>query len=192
LKLTRKCFARSARKYGGGEEHTWLDRFDWFILDDVVLLGLIADFMHIFEEPGRTPTLLQYLCMVNFLKMWRWIVGPTLRKRKPSFRVLSVKLVISVFLVTHVCAVIFALTAVLEKHNGMPTWADAQLDMEPRSCLGLYWEMFYFASYTISTVGHGDIVPQGSLERALNSTIMILTTLYFGEVGSELVDHCNQ
>lgn len=43
-------------------------RSDLLLLDMFLLLGLPADFAHLFEEPYDTPTSLQCLCLVNLLQ----------------------------------------------------------------------------------------------------------------------------
>merc|ERR1719352_1951749 len=46
--------------------------------------------------------------------------------------------------------------------------------------------MFYFSSYTVTSIGHGDIVPQGNTERAIDAVIMILSQMYVAKVFADL------
>jgi hypothetical protein len=123
--------------------------------------------------------------MINLLKGWRWTVGPA--KATWTFWASTAYLFVSVFLITHLCACVFAFVALLEAHHGLPTWADADLLQSPRSCVDFYWSMFYFSSYTITSVGHGDVVPQSSLERSLDAMIMIFSTMYATKAISDLI-----
>lgn len=94
---------------------------------------------------------------VNLLKGWRWAIG--LKRKTPNFRKEVFYLVINVFLLTHVCACCYALSALLENNIGRLTWADEVLRQHPRDSLSFYWMMFYFAAYTVTHVVQGPRQP---------------------------------
>merc|ERR1719375_723789 len=68
----------------------------------------------------------------------------------------------------------------------MSTWADAELLNGPRSCQDFFWAMFYFSAYTVTSIGHGDIVPQGNEERSIDAVLMVLSQLYIAKTFADL------
>jgi len=91
-----------------------------------------------------------------------------------------------VFLFTHVFACVFAFVALLESHAGQPTWADSELQTEECSCRSFYWMMFYFSAYTVTSIGHGDIVPVSNTERAIDSVVMIFSQMFIAKNFADL------
>ena len=72
------------------------------------------------------------------------------------------------------------------------SWYEALEDEGPRDSVSTYIAAFYFACYTITSVGFGDIVPRNVVERSMCSFILIgagLAWAYIlGEVGAIVSD----
>jgi len=160
----------------------------WTVLDGAVGLGLIAEVINVFQEPGDTPSLLQWLLLLSSLKMWRCFapheVGVGLRS---SFWVLVLELFVSLFLFTHLCACLFVLVATYELADGNTTWADGLLHASnTRSCTDLYVHSLYFSAYTVTSIGYGDVTPSNTFEKGVTAVVMIVSQMYVAKVFADL------
>jgi len=98
-------------------------------------------------------------------------------------RLALVKFFVLLMLVTHWMANLWALTLMLvDEEEGLPRWIDTITNLEDNvivktkdSAWKLYITCFYFTSYTITSVGYGDIGPANILERIV-CTFMIFAS----------------
>mmetsp|Transcript_48043 Transcript_48043/g.155011 ORF Transcript_48043/g.155011 Transcript_48043/m.155011 type:complete len:925 (-) Transcript_48043:45-2819(-) len=165
-----------------------LDHRSLLLLDVFALVAFVAECVHLFEEPSDQPTPMQWLWLLNMIKVWRRMApSPGDSIAHEGFWFAMLRLLCSLFLFTHLCACIFALAAVYNTRINEPTWADhaGSLFSEVRSCRDMYTAAFYFAAYTVSSVGHGDIVPANMLERNLDSAIMIVSQMAAAAIFAE-------
>ena len=73
------------------------------------------------------------------------------------------------------------------------SWYDTlEVSEGPRDSMSTYVAAFYFACYTITSVGFGDVVPKNVVERSMCSAILIVSGLAWayilGEVGAIVSD----
>eukprot|EP00927_Polykrikos_kofoidii_P026173 TRINITY_DN23355_c0_g1_i1.p1 TRINITY_DN23355_c0_g1~~TRINITY_DN23355_c0_g1_i1.p1 ORF type:complete len:1045 (-),score=157.44 TRINITY_DN23355_c0_g1_i1:48-3182(-) len=167
-------------------------KVDWVILDIFAVVTLVAEMVHFFEPPLHHPTLAQWAIAVGgCIKSWRWI-SPSppdrieLTSKPAGFWTQLLGLLTSLLLFTHLEACLLALVAILEAASGWETWADSDLLATERSCWRFYWSSFYFSAYTVTSIGHGDIVPVNTLEKFVDSVCMIISQMYVAKVFADL------
>merc|ERR1719221_2079891 len=90
---------------------------------------------------------------------------------------------VMLLLITHWMANLWALTLVLvEEHEQVPRWVDAFSDLElhiSQKTKDTPWKLYiasvYFTSYTLTSVGYGDIGPQNIVERLVCTMMLIIS-----------------
>jgi len=123
------------------------------------------------------------LKLVRMLKAKRVFRRMEVRMSVTYQRLALVKFFVLLMLVTHWMANLWALTLMLvDEEEGLPRWIDTITDLEGNvivktkdSAWKLYITCFYFTSYTITSVGYGDIGPANILERIV-CTFMIFAS----------------
>mmetsp|Transcript_86145 Transcript_86145/g.248749 ORF Transcript_86145/g.248749 Transcript_86145/m.248749 type:complete len:999 (-) Transcript_86145:98-3094(-) len=166
---------------------------DWFVFDLLVFAGLGAEAWHLGEEAAGSIQLSQYVWLLSAAKVWRWIVphdrmDDVRSHAVEGFWFLIARLFTYFFLFTHLCACLLAWAAVVHFSPESPSWADdtGSLAHETRSCTDFYMAAFYFAAYTVTSIGHGDIVPANNFERGVDSIVMIVSQLYVAKLFADL------
>uniref|UniRef100_A0A7S2P502 Cyclic nucleotide-binding domain-containing protein n=1 Tax=Zooxanthella nutricula TaxID=1333877 RepID=A0A7S2P502_9DINO len=136
------------------------------------------------------PNWSQLFVLCNIAKLWR-LFAPALDPRTQPKSMIegwwwhALIVFASFFAFTHWCACILGVVAVLESGMvGIPTWADrdGSLGPTPRSCVDFYISSFYFAAYTVTSIGYGDLYPVSDFERVIDATIMIVSQLWVAKV----------
>jgi len=171
----------------------------WFPIDlgSIVpfdILGLLID------TPGvNNFKALKILRLLRILKLLRVLRASRLMHRMESRMYITyatfnlLKFFTLLGFVTHWLACLWCLTLVLvEENDGVPRWIDCFLAKEEQvvsktkdTPWKLYVQSFYFVSYTITSVGYGDIGPQNIVETIVLIWIVIVSgvlwTLVLGE-----------
>lgn len=160
-----------------------------FWLDLISLGGLAAEVIHLGEEPSKEPSLSQWFVLLSLARVWR----PLAKRDRTGHQTSSGREVIKLFLqlacLAHLSACGFSLLATLENRFGMPTWADASLTDPfggPRSCTKLYNSALYFSTYTLTSIGYGDVVPANELEQFLLTLFMLVSQMYAAKIFADL------
>mmetsp|Transcript_153489 Transcript_153489/g.490716 ORF Transcript_153489/g.490716 Transcript_153489/m.490716 type:complete len:735 (-) Transcript_153489:49-2253(-) len=171
----------------------------WFPIDAVSiipfdLLGLLID------SPGVEHfKALKILRLLRILKLLRVLRASRLMHRMESRMSITyatfnlLKFFTLLGFVTHWLACLWCLTLVLvDEGDGVPRWVDGFAANEEQvaaktkdTAWKLYVQSFYFVSYTITSVGYGDIGPQNIIETIVLTWIVIVSgvlwTLVLGE-----------
>lgn len=171
----------------------------WFIVDlvsvipfDMVNLLLTPD-----GEVGRLKTIkvirtLRLLKLTKILKSSRIFHRIEVSAHFPYQRFALVKFLIILLLVCHWQASIWAMTLTLAE-TGEPRWVDgideldANLDVKTsQSGLRTYIASFYFCSYTMTSVGYGDIGAKNLIERVTCIFLILLSGLVWAYILGEV------
>lgn len=177
-----------------GEEHLELSqvlrhciRTAGFWYDVVSCVGMLAEIVHLpSTRTGGRPTPPQWIILFHFAKFWRVYSSSASSLRSSTIQVFVLFLWLA--FAAHASACLFALMAVLENDAGMSTWADKSglLQKEPRSCAELYMAALYFSTYTLASIGYGDIVPANSQEQLIAVVIMLASQMFAAKVFADL------
>jgi len=166
---------------------------DWFVFDFFAFAGLAAEAVHLMEEPMMAPTPTQYIWLLSAFKVWRWfvphdVVDDVRSHAVEGFWLLVLQLFTNFFLFTHICACILGWAAIVQIGSDTTSWADetGSLGHEVRSCTDFYVAAFYFAAYTVTSIGHGDIVPANNWERGVDACVMIISQMYVAKLFADL------
>jgi len=161
----------------------------WFLIDFLSILpfdmvGFLVDSSDVRQLKFlKVVRLLRLLKLVRMLKAKRVFRRLEVRMSVTYQRLALVKFFVLLMLVTHWMANLWALTLMLvDEEDGLPRWVDKITELEDNVSLKtkdtawkLYITCFYFTSYTITSVGYGDIGPLNILERIV-CTFMIFAS----------------
>lgn len=161
----------------------------WFFIDFLSILpfdmvGFLVDSDDVRQlKVLKIVRLMRLLKLVRMLKAKRVFRRLEVRMSVTYQRLALVKFFVLLMLVTHWMANLWALTLMLvDEDEGLPRWVDSITELEDNvkvktkdSAWKLYITCFYFTSYTITSVGYGDIGPANILERIV-CTFMIFAS----------------
>eukprot|EP00927_Polykrikos_kofoidii_P011961 TRINITY_DN15131_c0_g1_i1.p1 TRINITY_DN15131_c0_g1~~TRINITY_DN15131_c0_g1_i1.p1 ORF type:complete len:749 (-),score=118.50 TRINITY_DN15131_c0_g1_i1:32-2278(-) len=158
----------------------------WFILDfiSVFPFDLVAKLIR--SDGIDKAKVIKIVRLVRLLKLTRVMKASRLVRRcETSFSVAYqkfelLKFCFALLIMSHWLACGWAMTLqFVEADQGIPRWIDAFADLEVSvavktkgSVFKTYLASIYFVSYTITSVGYGDIGPKNELERVV-CTVMI-------------------
>merc|ERR1740121_2367722 len=161
----------------------------WFVLDfcSIVpwdLIGMLvgSQEMSRFREV-KVIRLLRLLKLIRVLKASRVFRRFEIRMSITYGSLSLLKFFVILSIITHWMSNLWALTLVLvDEQDGVPRWIDYLTELERNvetktkdSPVKLYVACLYFTSYTITSVGYGDIGPKNIVERVV-CTIMIVVS----------------
>merc|ERR1719161_36918 len=116
------------------------------------------------------------LGMFELLRIWRLVHCPTFVKKSPVLQ--CFRILLACFLCAHVVSCGFVLTSAV-----VPTaWSQA-VSANPFPS-DLYVAALYWATYTVTSVGYGDIIPGSMLERCVAIVAMLGGTLVMATIFS--------
>jgi len=194
--LVLQFFLMYPRKgtYGYILEHRWgriVKRYlrTWFVVDLISIVPI--DLIGIITKAAS----MQRMKVVKFVRLMRLLKLARMLKASRLFRRIEVRMSISnasfalikficlLCLLTHWLANLWALTLVfVEESDGVPRWIDGFLMKEDNvefktkdSPWKIYLHCLYFTSYTITSVGYGDIGPQNIVETVVCTFILIIS-----------------
>jgi potassium voltage-gated channel Eag-related subfamily H protein 7 len=158
----------------------------WFCIDFISILPFDAVSIFTNSEGMEKIKAVKVIRLLRLLKLLRVLKGSRVLRRyelkmQISYQMLALVKFFSVLIaITHWMSNLWALTLMLvEEDSGTPRWVDSlaqyEQDVVPMtkdSPWKLYITCFYFTSYTITSVGYGDIGPHNILERIV-CTVMI-------------------
>ena len=178
----------------------------WFILDvlasfpyslvlENILVGKSNSGM---SSLSKTPQLLRLLKIIRFLRILRllrvfklkrllykveeYIVTDTLTLIMDSLKILMV-----IFLMTHLMACTFYFVGDYESSDQPLTWINSN-DIQDLEVFDKYITSVYFSFSTITTVGYGDITPVTNVEKIYGMGAMLIACGFFayivGSIGS--------
>lgn len=154
-----------------------------FWCDVLSIGGLAAEILHLSVEPVGVPSIVQWLMLLHCAKGWRVFVATgSLRGATLQIFVLFLWLTFA----AHLSACTFALLAILESDKSTKTWGDTVLMKTPRSCSELYVAAIYFSTYTLTSIGYGDIVPANAYEQVVAVVIMLGSQMFAAKVFADL------
>lgn len=166
----------------------------WFIVD--VLSTFPWDILTLVFKPGNDRDLLQlprFLRLLRLLKLMRLlrvlrvkrsITQIEVRLRLKYGHVFIFWLAVSVLFVVHWVACLFFFFGSLADDQEKVSWISQ--DGIPADRFGLYVAALYFASYTVTTIGFGDVTPETTLERVYTCIVMLLGAAMFAFCISQL------
>lgn len=161
----------------------------WFFIDVVSILpfelvGLLARSEKVRQiKAVKTIRLLRLLKLARMMKASRLFRRLEMRMSITYQRLALLKFFIILMLITHWMANLWALTlALVDDDEGVPRWVDSfdileeNVEVKTKESLWkLYVTCLYFTSYTITSVGYGDIGPANITERIV-CTLMIFVS----------------
>lgn len=169
----------------------------WFLLDFVTvfpfdLMALMADSAMDEWKSIKVLRALRLLKLARLVKTSRMIHNLEIPLSIPYQKVALARFLVVLVLVCHWVACLWAMTLNLGEGDYQARWIDSIEDPESREPLRVYIAAFYFACYTITSVGFGDITPRNVLERTFCSAILLACGLAWayiiGEVGAIVSD----
>jgi len=157
----------------------------WFVLDFVTLIPFELLAMQMGDAAFEELTMIKVIRVLRLLKLTRLARSSRLAQRLeapislPYQHLALLRCVLVLVLVCHWLASLWAATIGLVP-DGTPTWIDdiAAVDegfgIDTRgNPFRVYVASFYFCSYTMTSVGYGDIGPKNILERMACTVIVI-------------------
>jgi len=160
----------------------------WFVIDLFSTLPFDLVSMLVGEETKTAARAVKLVRLVRLLKLVRILRASRVFRRievRMSVtyqRLALVKFFVMLMLITHWMACLWALSLNLHDDEDLPRWVDSFEDLEVNvedktreTSWKLYIACFYFTSYTITSVGYGDIGPQNIVERII-CTCMIFVS----------------
>jgi len=181
------CTAYSKRTVRGVEWEVRLNRIvkhylkTWFFLDFITLIpfdliGMGGDDVVAELKTVKVIRILRLLKLMRLLKSSRIIHKMEIPMAIPYQQIALIRFLLVLGLVCHWLACLWALTLQLSADES-PKWIDsvkASDQLDQISTFYTYLAAFYFCSYTMTSVGYGDLGPKNIEERTV-CTIMILT-----------------
>ncbi|CAK9117591.1 unnamed protein product [Durusdinium trenchii] len=170
----------------------------WFPIDlitiipfDIIELASGADHMGAFKGT-KAIRALRLLKLMRILKNLKWLHKFEIAVSIPYQQFALVRFLFVLLIVCHWLACVWAMTLQLNDplaEPPIPTWieeveaADAEDRTEP---MRLYLTAFYFCSYTMTSVGYGDIFPRNIVERVVCTMIILTAGLCWAYVLGEV------
>lgn len=157
-------------------------------VDVLAQIGLIAELVHLSEVPSTLPTTAQGFMLLGTLKAWR-VFFPTqhLSKVLQTFTVQVVQLFFWLVLAAHTSACFFLAMAIYEADSGKKTWMDKIFKKsEEQNCLDLYSAAVYFCTYTLTSIGYGDLVPVNAMEHVACVVFMLASQMFAAKIFADL------
>eukprot|EP00929_Paragymnodinium_shiwhaense_P056813 TRINITY_DN28449_c0_g2_i1.p1 TRINITY_DN28449_c0_g2~~TRINITY_DN28449_c0_g2_i1.p1 ORF type:complete len:1083 (-),score=218.67 TRINITY_DN28449_c0_g2_i1:207-3455(-) len=161
----------------------------WWKIDLLVVVSLIGQIVHLPREPVGVPAPEQWLCLLSVAKQFRVDNSDNkVRSTATGFWLLIIHLFLKLVFFAHFATCIFNTLALYEYDVGEPTYAESfMMDARPvLSCRELYMFSMYFTTYTITSIGYGDVVPQNFQERGLDVLLMMISQLYMAQLFADL------
>eukprot|EP00435_Cladocopium_sp_Y103_P023182 s1638_g5.t1 len=169
----------------------------WFLLDfitvipfDVFTLAADGGAMDEFKSI-KVLRALRLLKLIRLAKTSRLIHNLEIPLSIPYQKVALARFLIVLGLFCHWVACFWAMTLNLGS-DYENNWFDVVEDQHNRVPHRIYVAAFYYACYTITSVGYGDITPQNVVERSICSGILLASGLAWayilGEVGAIVSD----
>lgn len=162
-----------------------------FLLDIVAQCGTVAEVVHLSEEPSRVPSAAQVVILLHFLKVWRvFFPPPNTVSVLQSFTIQITQLFLWLVFCAHSASCVFLTVAMFEVDNGKDTWMDGlynglEADTE-HGCVDFYSAAVYFCTYTLSSIGYGDIVPVNAVEQLVCVFFMLGSQMFAAKIFADL------
>lgn len=139
---------------------------------------------------------LRLLKLMRVLKNLRWLHKLEIAVSIPYQQFALVRFLFVLLIVCHWLSCVWAMTLQLsdpQSEPKIPTWiddvenSDATLGIDTRSePFRMYLTAFYFCSYTMTSVGYGDIFPRNIIERVVCTMIILTAGLCWAYVLGEV------
>eukprot|EP00930_Biecheleria_cincta_P038413 TRINITY_DN26394_c0_g1_i1.p1 TRINITY_DN26394_c0_g1~~TRINITY_DN26394_c0_g1_i1.p1 ORF type:complete len:726 (+),score=111.81 TRINITY_DN26394_c0_g1_i1:125-2179(+) len=172
----------------------------WFVLDFVTIIPF--DLLSIVLEVDGLQSmktikiirLLRLLKLMRIFKTSRVFHRIEIALAFPYQRFALARFLVILLLVCHWQGCIWAMTLTFSA-DGVPRWIDSLVEAETAnnitplssdSGIKLYITSFYFCSYTMTSVGYGDIGPQNLVERVVCTLIILLSGLCWAYILGEV------
>eukprot|EP00928_Gymnodinium_smaydae_P026516 TRINITY_DN20797_c0_g1_i1.p1 TRINITY_DN20797_c0_g1~~TRINITY_DN20797_c0_g1_i1.p1 ORF type:complete len:680 (-),score=110.74 TRINITY_DN20797_c0_g1_i1:355-2394(-) len=150
----------------------------WFVIDfitiipfDILTMALDVDGMSQIKSI-KILRLLRLLKLIRILKTSKIFRRMEIGVSFPYQKFALAKFLVILILVCHWQSCVWAMTLGMAPDESSPRWVDSFDDMEADSPIKtkdhagyLYVASFYFCSYTMTSVGYGDIGPKNLVER---------------------------
>lgn len=155
----------------------------------LAFVSFIGECAHVsVETVSLDPSPAQMAIAIGLVKFWRWL-APTAGSKEMSFFIQLLDLFFSLIIFAHVGACGCALLAVRGMRQGKATWADATWGADGSdlySCYNFYASAIYFSSYTVTSIGYGDITAANPEEMATLAIFMIVSQMYVAKIFADL------
>lgn len=161
----------------------------WFAVDVISVMPFDIMAMTMHSQHLQQTKAIKAVRMLRCVKMMRVLKASRLMRRCEVHMSITygtfalLKFFVFLLLITHWLANLWALTLVMvDESEGLPRWIDGfeELDKNVEAKTKdtpwkIYMQSLYFTSYTVTSVGYGDIGPQNTVE-TLVSIIMIVVS----------------
>lgn len=162
----------------------------WFLVDFLAILPF--NLLNIFfeGEEFRKMKVIKMVRLLRLLKLMKVLkASRVLRRVEASMEITYHRLTLCKFMVligmiSHWLACIWAMTLTLvDKEGGTPTWVDGFEGHDAVDTVEkLYIAALYFTSYTLTSVGYGDIGPKNITERVICTVIIFVSGISWAYV----------
>jgi len=175
----------------------------WFFVDlasiaPIDTISIVTHSEHLKQlKAVKVVRLLRLLKLTRVRRLWRRFES---RSSIQYGKLSIVKFIVIILLITHWMANLWAFSLLLvDEHEGVPQWIDAfderDANLEQKT-KDTWWKKyitcFYFASYTMTTVGYGDVGPHNIIETFTVVVMLIVSgfswAVVLGQV-SDIVAH---
>jgi len=161
----------------------------WFVVDLFSTLPFDCLSMLVDGQNGAAAGAVKLVRLMRLLKLFRILRASRVFRRievRMSVtyqRLALVKFLVMLMLIMHWMSCFWVLPLNVEEDGRIPQWVDSFTELEDQvedKTRDTLWKVYmaciyFFTSYTITSVGYGDIGPKNSLERII-CTIMILVS----------------
>eukprot|EP00405_Crypthecodinium_cohnii_P035180 CAMPEP_0206528080 /NCGR_PEP_ID=MMETSP0325_2-20121206/1739_1 /ASSEMBLY_ACC=CAM_ASM_000347 /TAXON_ID=2866 /ORGANISM="Crypthecodinium cohnii, Strain Seligo" /LENGTH=527 /DNA_ID=CAMNT_0054023629 /DNA_START=719 /DNA_END=2302 /DNA_ORIENTATION=+ len=161
----------------------------WFLIDFISILPVDVVGLLTKNEEVQQMKAVKIIRLLRLLKLARLARAARLMRRFearasiPYGKLAILKFFGILLIITHWLANLWALTLMLvDENEGVPRWIDALTFREENvtnktkdTAWKLYVACLYFTSYTITSVGYGDIGPKNIIETIV-ATVMIIVS----------------
>lgn len=156
-----------------------------FWLDLISFCALPLDHANLSQQRRRLPQGIEWFSLLHCFKAWRLFGNKDHAPARTPYVVQVCMLVVSMALCDHVYACISGALSILAVQAGDESWTQK---MDPgMGCTERYVASLYFATYTMTAVGFGDIHPQGLIERLWSVVFMLSSAMIMAKVFADLI-----
>jgi hypothetical protein len=165
------------------------EKYRHFCFDVLSLGGMVAEFVALPPDDTRGYQLREAswahaLTLLLYFRGWRVFVGTGARVMGYAAQVSE--LFVWLIFMGHAAACFF-LRLALEGHAlHRTTWADSLLFQDQWSCVDLYTSALYFCTYTLTSIGYGDLVPGNALEHVFCVMFMLGSQMIAAKIFADL------
>lgn len=157
-------------------------------LDIASLGGFLAEIILIKPRHAGAYHWAQILWLLHLLKAWRVLGESALTSAELRGLTLQIiTLFLELVFAAHSFACAFLALANYEARNDLSTWMDKLIERGgQQSCMDFYMAALYFSTYTLTSIGYGDLYPVNVLEHSACVVFMLGSQMFAAKIFADL------